>query len=64
MFIVNTLKGVSLYGNVFIHLKQQFNSLRDVPNAQLAYVLLPEISLIYNLSYISVLQGSTYPTHL
>ena len=61
MYVVNTLKLVMLNGNVFIHLKQQFYSLKNVPNARVAYVLLHEINHIYNISYIAVLQGVNSP---
>ena len=64
MYMVNTLNGVSLHENVFIHIKQHVYSLKNVPYARVAYVLLHEISHFYSISYIAVLQGSTYPTHL
>ena len=57
MYIENTSKGVTLYGNVFVYPEQQFYSLKNVPNARVANVLLHEIGLIYTISYIAVLQG-------
>ena len=65
MYIVNTLKRVILYGNEFIHLKEQNYRLKNVPNARVATHLLHEISQNYHISYIlHFYEGSTYPTHL
>ena len=44
MYIVNTVKGVILYGNEFIHHKEQNYRLKNVPNARVATDLLHEIS--------------------
>ena len=64
MYIVNTVKRVILYGNEFIHYKEQHYRLKNVPNAQVVTDLLNEVSHNYKISYITFYEGSTYPTHL
>ena len=64
MYIVNTVKRVILYGNEFIHHKEQNYRLKNVPNARVSTDLLHEISHNYKKSYIAFYEGSTYPTHL
>ena len=64
MYIVNTVKRVILYGNEFIHHKEQHYILKNVPNARVVTDLLNEISHYYKISYITFYEGSTYPTHL
>ena len=64
MYIVNTVKRVILYGNVFIHHKEHNYRLKNVPNAQVATDLRHEISYNCKISYIAFYKGSTYPTHL
>ena len=53
MYIVNTIKRVSLYGNAFIHLKKRI--------AREDTVLIHEISHNYKLLYITFLHGITFP---
>ena len=55
MDIVNTEKRVILYGNEFIHHKEQNYTLKNVPNARAATDLLHEISHNYKKSYIAFL---------
>ena len=64
MYIVNIVKRVILYGNEFIHHKEQNYRLKNVPNARVATDLLHEISHNYKISYNAFYEGSTYPTHL
>ena len=61
MYIVNTVKRVILFGNEFIHYKEQNNRLKNVPNARVATDLLHEISHKYKISYIAFLQGVNLP---
>ena len=61
MYMANTIKGVISYANVIIHLKQQFYNLKNVPNAQIVYVLLYGMSYIHTKSYIAILQGVNLP---
>ena len=51
MYIVNTVKSVILYENAFRHLSSR------IANAQVANVLLHDISHNYKISYIAFLQG-------
>ena len=44
MYIVNTVKKVVLYGNEFIHHKEQNYRFKNVPKAQVATDLLYKIS--------------------
>ena len=64
MYIVNTVKRVNLYGNEFIHHKEQNYRIKNVSNARVAIDLLHEISHNYKILYIAFLRGSNYPTHL
>ena len=61
MYIVNTVKRVILYGNVFIHHKEQNYRLTNVPNARVATDLLHEISNNCKISYIAFLRGVNLP---
>ena len=61
MYIVNTVKRVILYGNEFIHHKEQNYRLKKVPNARVATNLLHEISHNYKISYIAFLRGVNLP---
>ena len=64
MYIVNTVKRVILYGNEFIHYKEQNYTLKNVPNTRVATDLIHEINHNYKMSYFAFYEGSTYPTHL
>ena len=55
MYIINTVKRVILYGNVFIHHKEHNYRLKNVPNA------LHEISYNCKISYIAFLLGVNLP---
>ena len=57
MYIVNTVKRVILYGNEFIHHKEQNNTLKNVPNTRVSTDLLHEINHNYKMSYIAFLRG-------
>ena len=61
MYLVNTVKRVILYGNEFIHHKEQNYRLENVPNTRVSIDLLHEISHNYNTSYIAFLQGVNLP---
>ena len=61
MYIGNTVKKVILYGNEFIHHKEQNFKLKHVPNARVATDLLHETSHNYKISYIAFLQGVNLP---
>ena len=61
MYIVNTVKRVSLYGNECIYHKEQNNRLKNVPNVREATDLLHEISHNYKISYIAFLRGVNLP---
>ena len=61
MYIVNTVKRVILYGNGFIHHKEQKYRLKNVPSALVATDLLHEISHNYKISYIAFLRGVNLP---
>ena len=61
MYVVKTVKRVILYGNEFIHHKEQNNRIKNVPNAQVATNLLHELSHNYKISYIAFLQGVNVP---
>ena len=64
MYIVNTVKRVVLYGNEFIHHKEQNNRFKNVPIAQVATDLPHNISHNHKISYIAFLRGVNLPTHL
>ena len=61
MYIVNTAKRVILFGNEFIHHREQKYRLKNVPNAQVATDSLHEISQNYKISYIAFLRGVNLP---
>ena len=61
MYIVNTIKRVILYGNEFIHHKEQNNRLKNVPNARLVTDSLNELSHNYKISYIAFLRWVNLP---
>ena len=61
MYIVNIVKRVMLYGNEFIHHKEQNYRLKNVPNARVATGLLHEISNYYKILYIAFLRGVNLP---
>ena len=61
MYIVNTVKRVILYGNEFIHHKEQNYTLKNVPNARIATALLHEINHNYKISNIAFLRGVKLP---
>ena len=61
MFIVNTIKRIILYGNEFIHHKEQNYRLKNVPNAKVATDLLNDISHNNKNLYIAFLRGVNLP---
>ena len=61
MYIVNTVKTVVLYGNEFIHHKEQNYRFKNVPKAQVATDLLHKISHNHKISYIAFLRGVNLP---
>ena len=63
MYIVNAVKRVILYGNVFIHHKEHNYRLKNVPNARVhvATDWLHEISYNCKISYIAFLRGVILP---
>ena len=60
MYIVKTRKRVILYGNEFIHHKEQKYTLKNVPNTRVATDLLHKISHNYKMSYIAFLRGVNF----
>ena len=61
MYIVNTVKRFILYGNEFIHHKEQNYTLKNVPNTRVATDLFHLISHKYKMSYIAFLRGVNLP---
>ena len=61
MYMINTVKKVILYGNEFIHQKEQNYTLKNVLNARVATDLLHEISHNFKILYIAFLRGVNFP---
>ena len=64
MYIVNTVKSVILYGNVFIYIKSRNADLKMCQMYEKLMLCFLKLVIIIEYRLFNFYKGSTYPTHI